>query len=129
MSMSEPEFRELSKLAGKLDLSESAFQALLYGLSPQQRRMFLLLVEEGVASTIEVRQRCSLGNPSFTAMELNAKLEAAGDPRRVLCSVQQHNNRFGERGVLGYWRIVNTGAAASNDADAREQQSTQAARG
>lgn len=112
---SEPEFRQLAQLAGKLNVPESDFQSLLYGLSPQQRRMFLLLVEEGVASTIEVRTRCAIGNPSFVASELNAKLEAAGDTRRVLCSTRTHANRFGERGVLGHWRLVDTGATAAND--------------
>lgn len=110
-----PEFAQLGHLVDKLSLNESDFQSLLYGLSPQQRRMFLLLVEEGTASTIEVRQRCSLGNPSFTAQELNAKLEAAGDPRRVMCDVRPHANRFSERGVLGYWRLVNTGRPSAND--------------
>jgi hypothetical protein len=110
-----PEFQQLGHLAEKLSLPESDFQSLLYGLSPQQRRMFLMLVEEGTASTIEVRQRCSLGNPSFTAQELNAKLEAAGDPRRVMCDVRPHANRFSERGVLGYWRLVDTGRPPAND--------------
>lgn len=114
---SAPEYRQLEQLADKLNLSESSFQALLYGLSPQQRRMFLLLAEEGVASTIEVRQRCSIGNPSFVALDLNAKLEAAGDPRRVLCETRSHANKWGERGVLGHWRLVSTGPAA-NDAEA-----------
>lgn len=113
---SEPEFRQLSQLAGKLNVPESDFQALLYGLSPQQRRMFLLLVEEGVASTIEVRTRCAIGNPSFVASELNAKLEAAGDSRRIMCSTRTHANRYGERGVLGHWRLVDTSNAAANDA-------------
>ena len=113
---SDPEFQQLAQLAGKLRLPETSFQSLLYGLSPQQRRMFLLLVEEGVASTIEVRQRCSLGNPSFTAIELNAKLEAAGDPRRVLCETRNHSNRHGERGVLGHWRLIDASVKAANDA-------------
>ncbi len=111
------EFGQLEKLAGKLSLSEASFQSLLYGLSPQQRRLFLLLAEEGHASTIEVRTRCSIGNPSFVAIELNAKLEAAGDPRRVLCDVQPHQNRHGERGVLGHWHLVDTSRPPANDAD------------
>jgi hypothetical protein len=77
MSFSHPEFQQLGHLADKLALNESDFQSLLYGLSPQQRRFFLLLAEEGTASTIEVRQRCSLGNPSFTAQELNGKLDGS----------------------------------------------------
>ena len=115
MSFSHPEFQQLGHLADKLALNESDFQSLLYGLSPQQRRFFLLLAEEGTASTIEVRQRCSLGNPSFTAQELNGKLEAAGDPRRVMCDVLPHSNRFSERGVLGHWRLVDTGRPPAND--------------
>lgn len=110
-----PEFQTLTHLADKLALSEPDFQSLLYGLSPQQRRFFLLLAEEGTASTIEVRQRCSLGNPSFTAIETNAKLEAAGDSRRIMCDLVPHSNRFSERGVLGHWRLVDTGRPPAND--------------
>jgi hypothetical protein len=111
---SQPEFAQLSKLADSLNLPETDFQSLLYGLSPAQRRLFLLLAEEGVASTIEVRQRCSIGNVSFCAIELNAKLEAAGDPRRVLCERREHANRHGERGQLGWWRLVSLSSPAND---------------
>lgn len=110
-----PELNQLSELASRLNLSETDFQALAYQLSPQQRRLFELLVAEGEADTIAVRTQCSIGNPSAVAIELNAKLEAAGDPRRVLCHLESHDNRFGERGVLGRWRLVHVGAAANDD--------------
>jgi hypothetical protein len=110
-----PELNQLSELASRLNLSETDFQALAYQLSPQQRRLFELLVAEGEADTIIVRTRCSIGNPSAVATELNAKLEAAGDSRRVMCHLGPHANRFGERGVLGQWRLVSVGAAANDD--------------
>lgn len=115
---SEPEFAQLARLAGKLRLSESSFQALIYSLSPQQRRLFLLLAEEGVASTIEIRTRCSIGNVADVAASLSAKLEDALDGR-VVCELRPHANQYGDRGRLGWWRLETIGAAA-NDATASE---------
>lgn len=116
---SEPEFAQLARLAGKLRLSESSFQSIVFGLGPQQRRLFLLLAEEGVASTIEVRTRCSIGNVADVAASLSARLEAFGDPRRVVCELRPHENAHGDRGRIGWWRLVTIGAAA-NDATAPE---------
>ena len=110
-----PELSQLHTLAATLNLSEEAFHALAYRLSPQQRRLFELLVAEGEADTISVRTRCSIGNVSAVAIELSAKLEAAGDPRRVMCSLGPHSNRFGENGVLGRWRLVQVGRAANDE--------------
>lgn len=125
MSNEHPELSQLHQLATMLNLTETDFQALSYRLSPQQRRLFELLAAEGEVDTIQVRNRCSIGNVSAVATELSAKLEAAGDVRRVMCSVEPHDNRFGERGVLGRWRFVYVGAAAN---DGQQQQSEVATR-
>jgi hypothetical protein len=119
VSNEHPELSQLHQLATTLNLTETDFQALSYRLSPQQRRLFELLAAEGEVDTIQVRNRCSIGNVSAVAAELSAKLEAAGDPRRVMCNLEPHNNRFGERGVLGRWRFVYVGPAAN---DAQQQQ-------
>lgn len=86
-------------------LTRPEVEGLLYKLSPAQRRLFLRL-SRGPADTITVRTSCSIGNVSEAARELNAKLQAAGDPRRVVCSVQRHRNQFGEEGKLGEWRLT-----------------------
>jgi hypothetical protein len=110
-----PELSQLHQLVTTLSLSEADFHALAYRLSPQQRRLFELLATEGEADTITVRNRCSIGNVSAVAVELSAKLQAAGDSRRVMCNLEPHDNRFGERGVIGRWRLVSVGAAANDD--------------
>jgi hypothetical protein len=115
VSNEHPELSQLHQLAATLNLSEESFQALAYRLSPQQRRLFELLAAEGEVDTVGVRTRCSIGNVSAVAIELSAKLEAAGDPRRVICNLAPHSNRFNERGVLGHWRFVHVGASANDD--------------
>jgi hypothetical protein len=116
MDKDTPELGQLQRLASRLELTETGFQSLAYQLSPQQRRLFQLLADEGEADTVTVRNRCSIGNPSAVAIELNAKLEAAGDSRRVMCNLEPHKNRHGERGVLGRWRLVSVGKAANDEA-------------
>lgn len=86
--------------------SPAQFEALALRLSPAQARLFQLLLENGPSDTITVRQRASIGNISECACALNAKLEAAGDTRRARCELRPHENKFGERGVLGWWRLV-----------------------
>lgn len=115
MSENHPEMDQLQQLVSTLNLTEAGLQSLAYRLSPQQRRLFELIAERGSVDTIQVRNQASIGNVSAVAIELNAKLEAVGDPRRVLCSCEPHNNKFGERGVLGHWRFVYVGAAANDD--------------
>ena len=56
--------------------------------------------------TTAVRVEFSIGNVSEAARELNDKLARAGDHRRVVCSVQNHINNFGEVGKLGKWELV-----------------------
>lgn len=104
----------LTKVAKKAGISSPAeFESLALRLSPHQSRLFTLLVERGTCDTITVRQAASIGNISECAASLNAKLEAAGDPRRVRCETRPHENRFGERGVLGWWSLVDTEQAAA----------------
>jgi hypothetical protein len=114
------ELDELRQHTIRYGLTETQFQSLLFRLSPQQRRLFELLADEGESCTITVRNRCSIGNPSAVARELNDKLEAVGDSRRVMCNLEPHENRHGERGVLGRWRLVSVGTAA-NDNDAQQR--------
>jgi hypothetical protein len=93
--------------------SPAQFQALALRLSPQQARLFQLLLEDGPCNTVTVRQRASVGNISECASALNAKLQAAGDARRVRCELRPHENKFGERGVLGWWRLADAEQAAA----------------
>jgi hypothetical protein len=93
--------------------SPAQFQSLALRLSPQQARLFQLLLENGPSDTVAVRQRASIGNISECAAALNAKLQAAGDTRRVRCELRPHKNKFGERGVLGVWRLADAEQAAA----------------
>ena len=93
--------------------SEAGFQSLALRLSPHQERLFTLLLEQGESDTITVRRQASIGNISEVGKALSAKLEAAGDPRRVVCETRPHRNKFGERGVLGHWRLVDVDQVAA----------------
>jgi hypothetical protein len=86
--------------------SQSEFESDALNLSPQERRLFEYLRDHGIASTIEVRNACSIGNVSSAAMFLNRKLERAGDSVRVVCEVRSHTNRFGNAGSLGWWFLT-----------------------
>lgn len=111
----ESQSEEVETLAGLVKsrgLTEAGFESLVLKLGPQESRLFQLL-HDGPADTVRVRTACSIGNPSQVRNDLNAKLAAAGDPRRVVCQVVAHINRFGNRGQLGLWRLVN--AKAAND--------------
>jgi hypothetical protein len=102
---------QLDQLAAEVQaagISRSDFEAIVLRLSPQERRLFLLL-SRGPADTVRVRSACSIGNPSEVRETLNRKLAAAGDRRRVVCAVQPHQNQYGEWGRLGRWSL--TGAS------------------
>lgn len=108
---------DLETLAGLVQasgLTPSGFQSLVLDLGPQESRLFARLLD-GPADTVAIRNGCSIGNISEVRRTLNAKLEAAGDPRRVVCHLVPHTNRFGNRGQLGEWRLVN--ARAANDGE------------
>lgn len=99
---------QLDQLAAEVQaagISRSDFEAILLRLSPQERRLFLLLAR-GSADTMRVRRECSIGNPSEVRETLNRKLAAAGDRRRVICSLTQHQNQFGEQGRIGVWTLA-----------------------
>ena len=94
--------QRLLKAAQKAGIQSPAqFESLALRLSPQQARLFSLLAERGECNTVTVRQTASVGNISECAHALNEKLETAGDSRRVVCETRPHDNKFGERGVLG----------------------------
>jgi hypothetical protein len=98
----------LDQLASEVSaarLSRPEVEGLLYRLSGQQRRLFLRLCS-GPADTIALRSECSIGNVSQAALELNAKLAAADDPRRVVCTLAPHRNQYGEAGSIGNWRLI-----------------------
>ena len=104
---------QLDQLAADVQaagLTRTDFEALVLRLSPQERR-FYLRVARGPARTTELRQVCSIGNVSQVRASLNAKLEQAGDPRRVLCRVLPHRNVYGESGQLGEWYLVGDGCS------------------
>lgn len=93
--------------------SPAQLESLALKLSPHQSRLFSLLLEQGECDTITVRQRASIGNISECAKSLNQKLDLAGDGRRVVCDTRGHENKFGERGVLGWWRLVDAKSEAA----------------
>ena len=96
-------------------LTPAQFEAIAFNLSPQERRMFGYLIENGTSNTIELREQCALGNISQTKTSLNAKLAAAGDDRRVFCEVRTIENRYNESGTLGYWTLTEAPTVAAND--------------
>jgi len=104
---------DLETLAGLVQasgLTPSGFQSLVLKLGPQESRLFARLLD-GPADTVAIRNGCSIGNISEVRRTLNAKLEASGDPRRVVCSMVPHTNQFGQRGQLGEWRLLDLRAA------------------
>ena len=106
---------QLETLAGLVKtsgLTPAGFQSLVLKLGPQESRLFAHLLD-GPSDTVKIRNACSIGNISAVRASLNAKLEASGDPRMVVCSLIPHQNRFGERGHIGEWRILD--ARALND--------------
>lgn len=101
------QLQHLTKLVRDRGLSQGEFEARVLQLSNQERRMFERLLG-GSVDTVSLRSDCSIGNPSEVRASINQKLEAVGDPRRVVCSLKPHRNRFNERGVLGTWSLVDT---------------------
>lgn len=87
-------------------------QVLCFESAPNQQRLFDYLVEHKQASTIELRYKLSIGNPSDTVAIINDKLAASNDPRTIICVLKPHTNKFGKTGVIGWYAIVD---AASND--------------
>lgn len=85
-------------------LSQSQFEQITFGLSPQEGRLFRYLRDEGIANTPAIRMACSIGNVSQAATFLSRKLEPFG--LRVHCDERSHRNRFGNPGVIGWWSIV-----------------------
>lgn len=106
------QFHQLAAEVSAAGISRPQFEAVIYQLSPQQRRLYLRLARSP-ADTVDIRRECSVGNISECAAGLNAKLEAAGDPRRVVCNLKPHVNVYGERGQLGVWRLVDHVRAAA----------------
>lgn len=109
--------QELETLAGLVKASgitPAGFQSLVLDLGPQESRLFARLLD-GPADTVAIRNSCSIGNVSEVRRTLNAKLETAGDPRRVVCNLVPHTNQFGQAGQLGEWRLVK--AQAANDGE------------
>ena len=96
-------------------LTQLQFEAIVFSLSPQERRLFLYLNENGTTGTVELREQCAIGNISQAKTTLNQKLKAAGDDRRVMCQVSTINNRYGESGQLGFWSLVSASELAAND--------------
>lgn len=96
--------------------SQAEFESDALNLSPQERRLFEYLRDHGIASTIEVRNACSIGNVSSAAMFLNRKLERSGDSVRVACEIRSHTNRFGNSGPLGWWFLTDQAESTGPEA-------------
>ncbi len=101
--------KTFNELAGAVERAGIAslgdFEALVFQLSGHERRLFQFLSSNGEADTVAIRQACSIGNISDVARRLNAKLKAAGDKRRVRCTLLPHTNKFNEKTTLGHWRL------------------------
>ena len=111
----EHDLETLAGLVKSYGFTPSGFESLALKLGPQESRLFALLMA-GPADTVAIRTVCSIGNISQVRRDLNSKLEAAGDPRRVVCSMVPWVNQFGQAGQLGEWRLVE--AQAANDDEA-----------
>lgn len=102
------EAQHLEALAGAIErhgVTRERFEALVLRLSPQEQRL-LAHLSAGEAGTVAIRNACSIGNVSAVRASLNAKLLASGDTRMVVCQCQPHTNKFGDRGHLGVWRLI-----------------------
>jgi len=92
--------KRLAETARKRGITTPAqIEALTLQLSRSQSALFCLLHDGVTRPTSDVRRDAGVGNISECASALNAKLQAASDARRVIC-------RFGDRGTVGYWRLV-----------------------
>ena len=81
------------------------FHALVLQLTAVERALFMPLAETaGPVSALELRERSHglLSNVSLVARQVNRKLEAAGDERRVVCTVSP---RHAGRGSVAHWRL------------------------
>jgi len=101
--------QRLETLVRETGMTVPEFESRVLKLSPSESRMFSRLLD-GDADTVQIRNGCSIGNVSEVAGSLNRKLEAAGDPRRVVCDVAPHRNRYGQLGQLGTYRLTKGGA-------------------
>jgi len=106
MKMNKSEKR-VAEAARKHGITTAAqIEALTLQLSRSQSALFCLLHDGVVRQTADVRRDSGVGNISECASALNAKLQAASDARRVICEIGPHRQRFGDRGTVGYWRLV-----------------------
>jgi len=103
-----------SKAVQNKSIPQAEFEVLSYKLAPSQARLFLYLIEHKTANTIDLRNKISIGNISDIAISLNKKLKLNGDHRRIICSMEVHINQFKQKGLIGHWLLVGSGAA--NDA-------------
>jgi hypothetical protein len=93
--------------------SQAEFESDVLRLSPQEARLYQYLRDHGVASTIDVRQKLAIGNVSQAAALLNRKLQQAGEGLKVVCELRPQVNRFGNRGHIGYYYLVDASGNAA----------------
>lgn len=88
------------------------FYACVLRLTPPQDALFRAVFEaDAPVSAVELRAKSGglLGNLSLTARELNAKLAAAGDPRRVV----HRRTHGGAPGSASSWTLSEPEAGAA----------------
>ncbi len=90
----------------------SEYLALTYKLSKTQYRLFLFLIDTHSASTDDIKNNCSIGNVSWCAKELNVKLRANKDNRRIVHGIQVLNQINQKKTLSRHWMII---GGASND--------------
>ena len=90
----------------------SEYQAFTYKLPKNQSRLFLYLIENNTASTNDIKNNCSIGNVSCCAIELNTKLRANRDHRRVVHGVQVQINQTNQKILERHWMMI---GGAAND--------------
>ena len=100
-----------SKAPQTKTLSLSEFQAYTYRLSRTQYRLFLFLIDNRSASTDDIKSGCGIGNVSWCAKELNTKLRANEDNRRVVHGIQVLN-QINQKTLTRHWILV---GGAAND--------------
>lgn len=89
---------------GTTDDIETSLKSIPYAAT-QQRRLVKFLLSNQAASTVQVSQRCAIGNISDIARRANQNIYHAG--MYVFC--QRPNipipNRFGEESNMFYWFV------------------------
>ena len=105
MSSVKSALNRLANIVADSDLSPPDFEAIVFRLSPSERRVFKCLTEFEQVSSGELRRLCSVSNISEIASRINSKIAALGDTRRVSCRRSSTQNEYGISSLQGFWSL------------------------